>query len=200
MLIGCGPVNQIVSWNGHMDDLSQRITSELQVLVGQPLSDCWRATNMQVFEFGPVKKYMNRKGEEVEGSDLRLHVQCRWRMVDGARIIFARDDLLRPANEAIHPENFDWDKHDSVLDVVQRSWFHSHRAAPVKVVQVAGDIYGGCRIMLEDHLTLELFPCDSNRGEYSEHWRLLGHRRDGSHFVVTGYGIEGEDTSSNDSE
>ena len=199
-MFGWGHVNQINRWQRHMSELSQRIASELQLLVGQPLSDCWRAANMQVFEFGPIKKYMNRKEEEVEGSDLRLHVQCRWRVVDGRRIIFARDDLLRPANESIQPEDFDWDKEESVLDVVQRSWFHSHRAAPVKVVQVAGDVYGGCRIVFEGHLTLELFPCNSNRGEYSEHWRLLGHRPDGSHFVVTGYGIEGEETSSSDSE
>ncbi|MFO7904898.1 MAG: hypothetical protein R6U98_19700 [Pirellulaceae bacterium] len=182
-----------------MSGLSERITSELQVLLGQPLSGCWRAANMQIFEFGPQRKYLNRKGEEVEGSDLRLHVQCRWRVVDGARIIYARDDLLRPANEAIPIEDFDLDKEDSVFDVVQRSWFDMYRATPVKVVQVTGDVYGGCCIDLEDNVTLELFPCDSDRGEYSEHWRLLGHRPDGSHFVVTGYGIEEDHPFSNDS-
>ena len=144
---------------------------------------------MQIFEFGPKKKFLNRKGEEVEGSELRLHVQCRWRFVDATRIVFARDDLLRPADQAISVEDFDWDKEDSVLDVVQRLWFVNHRDHPLKVVQVRGDVYGGCRIDLEEQFTLELFPCDSDRGEYSEHWRLLGHRSDGSHFVVNGQGI-----------
>lgn len=182
-----------------MSTLSERIESEMQVLLGQPLSGCWRVSNMQIFEFGPQRKYLNRKGEQVQGSDFRLHVQCRWRVVDGVQILFARDDLLHPANEATPIDDFDWDKEASVLDVAQRSWFDTHRANPLKVVQVAGDQYGGCRIDLEENVTLELFPCDSGRGEYSEHWRLLGHRQDGTHFVVTGDGIERDDGSSNDS-
>jgi hypothetical protein len=176
-----------------MSTLADRITNELRVLIGEPISDCWRAANMQVFEFGPMKKFVNRKGEEVEGGDLKLHVQCRWRMVDGTRILFGRDDLLRPANERIPLDDFDWDKDDSILDVVQREWFVQHRKAPMHVVSATGDDYGGCRIDLEDSVSLEVFPCDSDRGEYSEHWRLLGHRSDGSHFVITGCGVE-EDT------
>lgn len=182
-----------------MNGLAERITAELQVLIGEPLSDCWRAADMQIFEFGPPKKCRNRKGVEVEGSDMRLHVQCRWRMVDGSQILFARDDLLRPSNDSIPIDEFDWDKDDSVLDVVQRSWFDNQRTHPVNVVRVKGDVYGGCRIELDNQLTLELFPCDSDRGEYSEHWRFFGHRPAGSHFVVTGYGVLGEQTSSRDS-
>ena len=173
-----------------MNALADQITAELRVLIGEPMSDCWRAANMQVFEFGPVHKFVNRKGEEVEGSNLELHVQCRWRMVDRTRILFARDDLLRPANKDIPLDDFDWDKDESVLDVVQREWFAEHRVAPFHVINATGDIYGGCQIELKDHVFLELFPCDSDRGEYSEHWRLLGHNSDGSHFVVTGYGVE----------
>lgn len=173
-----------------MTGLAERITAELRVLVGQPIYDCWRAADMQIFEFGTAKQYLNRKGVEVEAADLRLHVQCRWRMVDGSRILFARDDLLRPANENISSDRFDWDNDKSILDVVQRQWFEVHRAAPPKVIDVAGDQYGGCRIELEEGFVLELFPCDSDRGEYSEHWRLLGHRKDDSHFVVSGYGVE----------
>jgi len=182
-----------------MTSLAARISDELRVLVGEPISGCWRAANMQIFEFGPTKKYLNRKGEEVDGSALRLHVQCRWRIVDGSRILFARDDLQRPADEEVPIDEFDWDKDDSVLDVVQRKWFADHRLAPVKVVDATGDDYGGCRIELEGRLLLELFPCDSDRGEYSEHWRLLGHRSDGSHFVVTGYGIQDDHDRGDDS-
>jgi hypothetical protein len=196
---GGGPVNWGVSCLQSMNGLAERITAELWVLVGEPISDCWRAANMQVFEFGPAKKYRNRKGDEVEGSDLKLHVQCPWRMVDGSQILFARDDLLRAANQDIPIDEFDWDKDDSVLDIVQRQWFEDHRAAPLKVVHVAGDQYGGCQIRLEGGMLLELFPCDSDRGEYSEHWRLLDDRRDSYHFVVTGYGVEGSRESSDDS-
>ena len=80
-----------------------------------------------------------------------------------------------------------------MLDVTQRQWFERHRDVLPKVLDVRGDVYGGFQVELEGGFVLEAFPCDSARGEYSEHWRLLGHRADGPHFVVTGYGIEGED-------
>jgi hypothetical protein len=167
--------------------------SELRVLVGQPIGDCWRAANMQMFEFGPRRQTRNRNGEVVEVSDLRLHIQCRWRFVDGRSILFGRDDLNRPADESTPPEQFDRDTADSVLDVAQREWFQKHRPSLPVVRDVQGDGYGGFRIVLDGGYALECFPCDSRRGEYSEHWRLLGHRADGSHFVVTGDGVEAVD-------
>ena len=173
-----------------MTTLAGRITAELQVLIGEPLSDCWRVSNMPIFEFGPRHKFLNRKGEEVEGSDLRLHLQCRWRIVDAERILFGRDDILRPADENISPDDFDWDEDDSVFDVVRRKWFAERRSVPLHVVSATGDIYGGFRITLEQDVVLEAFPCDSNRGEYSEHWSLLNDRSEGSYFVVMGYGVE----------
>jgi hypothetical protein len=101
--------------------LAQQITTELQILVGQPIFDCWRAANMQIFEFGQAEKIPNRKGNEVEVAPIRLHIQCRWRVVDETRILFGRDDILRPLNPDIPAEDFDWDKDESVLDVTQRS-------------------------------------------------------------------------------
>ena len=163
------------------------------------MSDCWRVADMQIFEFGPRHKFVNRKGEQVVASDLRLHVQCRWRIVDAAGILFGRDDLLRPVDKSISFVDFDWDKDESVLDVVQRKWFAEHRTAPLHVASATGDIYGGFRIRLQQDVVLEAFPCDCDRGEYSEHWRLLGHRPDGSHFVVSGCGVEDDrDESSPD--
>jgi hypothetical protein len=172
-----------------MNPLADRITEELQVLIGEPISGCWRAANMQIFEFGPPRKYLNRKGEELEGANLKLHVQCRWRMVDATRILFGRDDLLRPANAGIAIEDFDWDEDESPLDVLPCEWFAEHRNPPVHVVQATGDIYGGCRIELEEGFLLQLFPCDSRRSEYSEHWRFFRQMGDQSHFVITGDGV-----------
>ena len=173
-----------------MTTLADRITAELQVLIGEPLSDCGRMADMQGFDFGPKHQRVDRKGEEVEVSDLAIHVQCRWRVVDATQILFGRDDLLRPADETISLDDFDWDKDESVLDAVRRKWFAKHITAPLHVVDATGDTYGGFRITLEQDVVIEAFPCDSRRGEYSEHWRLFGHRSDGSHFVVSGYGIE----------
>jgi hypothetical protein len=174
-----------------VNTVADRITAELGALVGQLLGDCWRAADMQVFGFGPRHRIFNRMGE-IEVCGLRLHVQCRWRLVDAGKIAFGRDDLNYPADESVSAEDFDWDKQDSALDVAQRQWFAWHRAAPPRVEAVHGDAYGGFRVCLEGGAALEAFPCDSRRGEYSEHWRLIGHRADGSHFVVTGDGVEGE--------
>jgi hypothetical protein len=58
------------------------------------------------------------------------------------------------------------------------------------VQEVAGDVYGGFRIALTGGFALECFPCDSRRGDYTEQWRLLGHRADGAHAVVSGNEFE----------
>lgn len=173
-----------------MSTLADQITAELGVLIGEPLSACWRVANMQVFEFGPMHEMLNRKGKKVNGSDLRLHVQCRWRIVDGKHILFGCDDLLKPANAEIPIDEFDWDKDDACLDVAQRNWFLEHRDAPLQVVSAMGDNYGGCRIQLQDRVSLELFPCDSDRSESSEHWRMFHSDPNKSHFVITGNGVE----------
>lgn len=171
-----------------MESLANRITSELRMLIGQPIGDCSRVSNMIVFEFGPRRQTRNRNGEFVEVSDFSLHIQARWRFVDARCILFGRDDIHYPADESTSLEDFDWDQGESALDVARRKWFEEHRPSPPEVREVQGDAYGGFRITLDGGYVLECFPCDSRRGEYCEHWRLLGHRSDGSHFVVTGNG------------
>lgn len=177
-----------------MPMLADQITRELRVLVGQPIGDCWRAMNMAIFEFGPRREFINRNGDQVDTSDIRLHIQGRWRFVDAERILFARDDILYPpaypADDSVSLDDFDWDKEDSILDIKRRAWFEQYRADLPRVVSALGDKYGGFRIELERGFALECFPCDSLTGAHSEQWRLLGHRADESHFVVTGGGME----------
>jgi hypothetical protein len=181
-------VNQMAKYIPDANDLPDRskladqITRELQFIVGQPLGDCWRAANMQIFGFG-------QRVQPHEPVPIRLHVQCRWRFVDQQRIIFARDDINAPADETIDPEEFDWDREESLLDAKSKEWF-AERSSRIKVIRAAGDVYGGFRIDFEKGFALEAMPCDSNFGEYSEHWRIFGHRGDESHFVITGYGVE----------
>jgi hypothetical protein len=98
--------------------------------------------------------------------------------------------LNYPADESVPIEDFDCDKHEPALDAAQRRWCDQW-SVPPKVVGVRGDAYGGFQVRLEGGAVLEAFPCDSRRGEYSEHWRLIV-EPNGSHFVVTGYGIESE--------
>lgn len=173
-----------------MTSVSDQITAEMQVLISQDFCSCWRIGNMQIFEFGKVRSHLNRKGQKVQSGEFKLHVQCRWRMINPTRILFGRDDLLRPADSRISIDDFDWDESESILDVAQQEWFTGHRPGFAKVTSVSGDAYGGCRIGFGTGEILELIPCDSDRSEYSEHWRLFGHRDDDTHFVVTGAGID----------
>lgn len=168
-----------------MHDLATAIAAELDQLLGQQISDCWRAVDMQIFEFGPRHEMTNRKGKIVEVSDIRLHLQCRWRFVSKDQILFGQDDLYRSADPHF-TEDFDYNKQPSALDAAQRAWFDDHRDKPLRVIATRGDNYGGFRIELESHYALECLPCDTS-GEY---WRMLGHRADGTHFVVTAEGIE----------
>jgi hypothetical protein len=144
---------------------------------------------MQIFGFGPLQHARNRQGEEIESSRIRLHIQSRWRVVGLAGILFGRDDLNRPADEGLTENEFDWDQHESVLDAKQRTWLREHNESPLKVISTTGNRYGDLRIEFEFGFALETFCCDSNRSDYSEQWRLFGHRADGSHFVVSGQSV-----------
>jgi len=171
-----------------MNHLAQQITTELRLLIGQPLSGISRAADMQMFGFGPCREITNRQGEIVARPEISLHVQCRWRMVDGRSILFGRDDLLYPANKEIPVLEFDYDEAPSVLDATSQQWWRAQATNPPRILDATGDAYGGFQIELEGGLFLEAMPCDSARSE--ENWRLFGHRDDDSHFVVCGYGVE----------
>lgn len=165
------------------------IYDELSTLIGQPLNDCWRAANMQIFEFGPRIEKTTRTGETVLRSKYSIHIQCQWRFVKPDRILFGRDDLHYGLDPTVSDEEFDWDKHESALDVKSREWFSSLQAPP-RVCHVEADNYGGFRLAFDNDVALECLPCESREGESGELWRLLGSREDGSHFVVGRGGIE----------
>jgi hypothetical protein len=177
-----------------MITLAERITTEMSALLGQQIVECGRAANMQMFGFGPRHPKVNRKGEAIEVCQFSLHIQCRWRLVDVAKIVFGSDDLHYPADDSIPWDQFDWDKNLSVLDVLQREWFTQRTIMPLKVLNVCGDKYGGFQVQLDSDFALEAFPCGLGRGERSEHWRFFGHRDDGSHFAITTDGVLGDDT------
>ena len=176
-----------------IDTLADQITAALQVVVGQSLADCWRATTMAVFDFGPTHRVVNHKGVEVDRHAFSLHLQCYWRVVDARRILFGIDDLWRPADPSISVDDFDWDEHESRLDRLWRTWLAEQAGNEPKVIACTGDIYGGFQIELERGFALEVNPCSAGDEQRSEHWRLLGPGRDARHFVVTNHGVEGSE-------
>jgi hypothetical protein len=183
-----------------MSATADKITEELAVLVGLPMSDWWRAAGMQILEFGPKHKIVNRRGEEVERSDISLHLQCFWRLVDSERIVFGHEDLDQPADKSIDPSDFDWDKDDSVLDFHLSKWRAQYYDTPPLVVEATGDAYRGISLALDNGHNLQTFPCSTpwNEEEDNEYWRLCGHRKDGRHFVVADIWVEHQGTPENE--
>src|SRR4051812_48044105 len=137
-----------------MGNLADKITAALGILIEQPLSGCNRAADMHMFRFGPWRKRTNRKGELIDVTDHCLSVQCRWRLLDPDRILFGRDDLLYPADEAISLDDFDWDQQESRVDRLRREWFDQQQTVPPVVTSVQGDLYGGFRIELSGGFAL----------------------------------------------
>lgn len=63
-------------------------------------------------------------------------------------------------------------------------------AGPYLVEAVSADAVGGFVLSLAGGFVLEAFPDDSLDGEYSEHWRIFRPHELGTHFVVSGDGID----------
>lgn len=176
-----------VQRTANISDIAEQITRELSFLVGEPLADCLRAADMHIFRFGQERQIRNRKNELARVAPFGLHVQCRWRLVRGATILFGRDDLSVPADSRISFDEFDHDLHESILEVRRREWMKS-TSTPI-VESALGDAVGGFKIKLSSSLAIECFPCHAH-GQNLELWRFLGHRADRSHFVVRTDGIE----------
>jgi hypothetical protein len=172
-----------------MPSLADRITAQLQVLVGQPVGDCWRAADMIVFEFGPRRRITNRRGEEIEVGDVRLHIQCPWRLVSPSSLHFGRADVFVPVPVFAAPgprtaEAADGGTIDGEtrLDRLRRVWNDRHVDAGLRVETACGDPYAGFRLEFTGGWALETFP--TTAASSCEQWRLL--RADGAHFVVSG--------------
>ena len=154
--------------------------------------------NMEMFAFGARRKRVNRRGDEVEIGDYALHIQCPWRIYGADGIVVGSEDRRYPAVESVALHDFDPDSDAAEVrcEVNIKAWLTKHAADPLRVEQVETDSLGGFRLRLTHGDVLEAVPVDSCRGEYSERWRLFRPGSEG-HFVVTGYGIEGESNQTN---
>ena len=58
-----------------------------------------------------------------------------------------------------------------------------------RVLAVEGDALGGARITLDNGMTLEIWPADTDTNECAEHWRFFRNTDESPHFVVTTAGV-----------
>jgi hypothetical protein len=83
--------------------------------------------------------------------------------------------------------NFEWDLPGiNRCDERVSSLIKGTSGAPLIVLAVEADHFGGLHIKLSGNYSLELFPDDSLEGEYWRFFKL----KSANHFVVTGKGID----------
>ena len=166
--------------------MKNEIQDAVGTLVGMPLWSLGRAADLAWFQFGSRRSVKDWKEKEKVG-DYALHVQCPWRITLGESVVIGRGDIFcRPEErEEPTPADFDWQKSNRFDRIVRQLFEKESLQFMVQAVQAgnAGNLY----IELEDGYQLERFPHDSESGE---HWRFFKPYIEGSHFVVTGKGLE----------
>jgi len=168
--------------------LQDRINTALSPLIGLQLWGAARSANMEMFALGERVTRLDRKREDVEVGEYALHIQCPWRIIGPDGVIVGSEDRNYPEDENANWEKFDLDG-PSRCEARMNGWLKEYSEAPLKVERVESDHTGGFELFLEHDFVLEVFPANSLRGEYSEHWRLFRPTKEG-HFVVAGHGVE----------
>ena len=170
--------------------MKEAIEKALQGLIGMPLWKAHRAADMQVLQFGARHPTTTRRGDVAMVGDCALHIQCGWRIVGASGIVTGRRDLYSPAGADPYQDLDQFDYEGPLpnrRDVRLAALLEEREAAPLVVRSCAADGVGGFRLEFNDAFVLDVVPDDSTD---SEHWRLLHPHTNGSHFVVTGKGIE----------
>jgi hypothetical protein len=177
--------------------MKTKIEKTLAAIVGKSLWTCRRAADMATFQFGERTKTQDYYGRPAEVGEYALHVQCAWRIARGDQILVGSRDLYYPAeydnNEPL-PSNFNWDRDPNRRDrLLQKLFEDGARGFAVQSFDVGAG--GAFRIILNDGMSLELFPDDSL---CSEHWRLFAPTKDEPHSVMTGSNADAEGPSVTD--
>ena len=94
-------------------------------IVGRRLRRGTRALEMEMFDFGPEKAWIDPPGHSRLTGDRRLHVQTAWRIVAGDRIVVGYHDCWEPP-AGIDRDDFDPSdgrktRRDELLDRITRS-------------------------------------------------------------------------------
>jgi Ankyrin repeats (3 copies) len=159
--------------------IQQETETVLKPLLGQPISDMWRA-GFQVFEIGVQKPCKNRKGQDITRADRSLHVFCDWKVVFNNSIVFGSHDL-RP-----------WpDEHN---DAHANPFYNILGEPELTIMAIRADNRGNLWFQTTGGYTLhiETDPQDTiwEPDDDTEQWRYLPADRDAHHFVITARGIQ----------
>ncbi|MCL2606805.1 MAG: hypothetical protein FWD93_05955 [Coriobacteriia bacterium] len=156
------------------------ILENLELLNSFPMCSVYRVANMLILGFGSLVQVQNFRGETVEDSQFRLHVQCPWRLVFNADIVLASGDVFEPNSQTEWTEDFNWDCFGMNLFDEKSEADFSDIAYQVK--DISADALGGFDISFHSGHMLEVFPSDSVD---EENWRLFETNSEYG-FVVNG--------------
>ncbi|HEX3053674.1 MAG TPA: hypothetical protein VHP83_23650 [Aggregatilineaceae bacterium] len=171
--------------------MQERIKEALSVLIGLPLYDAGRASDLEWFHFGSQRTITYPRGTKTVG-EYALHVQCSWRIATTEQVIVASRDLYYPPNNDRNiPDDFDWDVHmGNRHDQRMALFLENLVSAPLRVAVIEVGLAGNLKLFFSGTCALEIFPDDSFTDSSSEHWRFFRPGDIKNHFVVTGFGIE----------
>jgi hypothetical protein len=165
------------------------IEEELQGLLGLPLRDLGRSSDLVWFIFGNLRIVKGRNGKEKRVGDYALHVQCSWRLTKDSSILIAHRDIYVPSDD-VNVEKFEWDVPGNNRFDQRVNEVFAENLSSILVNNVVADNIGGVQISFTDSFAIDIFPDQSTNDEF---WRLLRPEDASSyHFVVTGKGIEKE--------
>ena len=171
-----------------MAGIKERVERKLQALIGLPLVNATRISNMECFDFGNDRTGFSRKGSVINVHDFTLHVQCAWRLIGPEGVIVGSNDMYYPAgNPSNRPSNFNWDapganRCDERVD----QFFHGNKTL-LLVNGIEVDSTGGVIIRMQGGFCLEIFP-DNSVDE--EHWRFFEPATEKRHFVIKGKSVQ----------
>jgi hypothetical protein len=171
--------------------IRQQVESVIAPLVGKPLWDAGRAADLLWLAFGPRQTIKDFRGKPREVGEYALHVQCAWRFVQGEKVVAGNRDLYYPRGYRDQrdefPKGFDWDVQGANRCDEMLAELFAGGARQFVVQRVEARHAGELALLLEDGITLQIFPNDSL---VDEHWRLFRPGSDEPHSVFTGQGFE----------
>lgn len=170
-----------------MSNMRVTIHDKLQSLVGAELRHAGRAVGLMWFLF--VQQH-NGLGQEraTREEEVRLHVQCAWRITHAQTILVASSDRFYPQGDPHQEdETFDWTVPlSNRCDERMATLFSDRSHTDWRVSAVRADQFGGCEVRFGKRRRLSVFPDDSLGEEYG---RIFGTDVRQAHFVVTGQGV-----------
>lgn len=155
--------------------IREEIEIVLRPLLGERLSDMWRAAGMQLFEIGVQRPCKNHKGQDITRADMRLHISCCW-------------DIQGPEGKIVSSDDFGPD--NTRRDEAAKPFYDMLGDPVLTINAIQADDRGGITLRMSGSHTLCVRPDWANDYSDWEQWRFLPKNKNMRHFVIKAGGIE----------